>query len=298
MKGSRIALAAPARSVSLKDLQPFMEFCHSQQWEVVYESPFEGEGFFAGPDEHRKNILQQYLDDERVGAIWIARGGHGVSRIWPELKWEGFRRYPKWIVGFSDATPLLWGAVYQGVVAVHGPVAAQIPHRVHPEALHRLIGLLRREEIASLRWQRRPWYAWQKGTAQGHLLGGNLSLLATLAGTSLDYRHFAKSSLLFAEEVGEYYYRLDRLLWHLRNAGWFARAQGVIVGALSDLRDDEDAPFSRTLKEMVEDAVKKHPGPVAMGLPIGHVAENNPFPVGAWARLIVREEEAILIPET
>jgi len=299
-KGSRVALVAPARCVKAKDLQPFRDFCGQQGWEAVYESETlsGGDGFFAGRDKDRIKILQQFLDDERVKAIWVVRGGHGVSRVWPEIDWKGFRRYPKWLIGFSDATPLLWGAVYQGVVAVHGPVAVQIPHRVHPKALDRLLRLLQGEGVPPLSWEWRPWYAWREGIAQGHLLGGNLSLLSTLTGTSLDYRHFDRPALLFVEEVGEYYYRLDRLLWHLRNAGWFERPRGILVGALSDLMDDEDLPFSKSLREIVEDVTQKHPGPIAMGLPAGHVAENNPLPVGAWASLIVREKQALLIPET
>ena len=295
-KGSRIALVAPARGVKLRDLQPFLDFCSQQGWEAIYESEAlsGGDGFFAGQDKDRRKVLQEFLDDERIGAIWVARGGHGVSRVWPEIDWKGFRRYPKWIIGFSDATPLLWGAVYQGVVAVHGPVAVQMPHRVHPEALSRLLGLLQGEGMPPLSWEWRPWYAWREGRAQGHLLGGNLSLLATMAGTSLDYRYLDRPALLFIEEVGEYYYRLDRLFWHLRNAGWFERSQGIIIGALSNLMDDEDLAFSKSLREIVEDVTQKHPGPVAMGLPAGHVAENNPLPVGAWASLIVQQGQALL----
>jgi len=294
--GSRIALVAPSRQVLPAELEPFFQFCKAQRWQLVFEPAnlYASDGFFAGTDAHRRKILQEFLDDSRIEAIWIVRGGHGSSRIWPALRWEGFRRYPKWVIGFSDATPLLWGAVFQGVVALHGPVAVQVPHRLTKAALERLINLLQGKDLLPLRWRRQPWHAWQKGTAEGYLLGGNLSLLSTLVGTPLDYHYFKKPALLFWEEVGEYSYRLDRLLWHLRNAGWLHQSRGLLIGAHSALSDDEARPFSRTLREMVGDLTKDFEGPVAMGVPAGHVAENYPLPLGASSCFTVEEGEALL----
>ncbi len=289
-----MALVAPARAVKPEDIRPFLEFGRMQGWQIKYETDIAERGFFAGDDAHRTSVLQQVLDDPQIDAIWVVRGGHGVSRIWPNLNWKGFQQHPKWIIGFSDATPLLWGAAYQGVVAIHGPVATQVPNKVHPDALDRLLCLLHGKSLPPLRWARLPWYAWRRGTAEGHLLGGNLSLLSTLAGTNLDYHHFDKPALLFGEEVGEYCYRLDRLLWHLRNAGWLRKAQGLIIGALSDLLDDEDRPFGQSLKEIVETVGADAAGPLVMGLPAGHILENSPLPVGPRAHLIVEEARATL----
>jgi len=295
-KGSAIALVAPARRVAPEEIQPFLDFCQTQGWKVIYDNQnlFIQDGFFAGSDTHRLRTLQAALDDDRIAAVWMARGGHGVSRIWPQLSWAGFQKAPKWLIGFSDGTPLLWGAAYAGVVALHAPVAAYIPHRTNVESINRLLGFLRGETFSPLRWARRSWYAWQAGQAQGHLLGGNLSLLTTLTGTDLDYQRFVQPSLLFWEEVGEYYYRLDRLTWHLRNAAWLSKAQGIAVGHLSNLLDDQELPFSRTPKEILREATATCLGPVAMGLPVGHVAENFPLPVGAWSTLRVTEVEATL----
>ncbi len=93
------------------------------------------------------------------------------------------------------------GAVFAGVVALHGPVAVQVPHRLTKAAPGSVwMASLRGEDPLPLRWRRQPWHAWQKGTAEGYLLGGNLSLLSTLVGTSLDYRHFGRPALLFWEE--------------------------------------------------------------------------------------------------
>ncbi len=294
--GSRVALVAPARRVQPADLQPFMEFVRRQGWSLVFqpEALYAQDGFFAGSDKHRLDRLQAALDDPDLGAIWLARGGHGLSRLWPKLRWDRFVSHPKWIIGFSDGTPLLWAAARQGVVALHAPVAAYIPHRTAPEALNRLLRLLRGEPLPPILWRRQPWYAWQIGQAQGRLWGGNLSLLATLAGTPLDFSHDKNAALLFFEEVGEYAYRLDRLLWHLHNTGWFDQAAAVLVGTLSALLDDQDLPFSRTPKEMILDVLQACPKPFAMGLPSGHVAENYPLPIGATADFVVEARQAIL----
>lgn len=295
-RGSRIALVAASRRVYPSEVKPFLDFAKLQGWKVAYESAtlFAADGALAGSDALRLRTLQEALDAPEVRAIWFARGGYGSSRVWASLDWTGFRRYPKWLIGFSDVTPLLWGTVAQGVISLHAPVATYLPHRTHPEAINALLRLLRAEGTPyRVRWSRHPTYAWRSGVAQGAILGGNLSLLQTLCGTDLDLRQLSGAPILFWEEIGEYFYRLDRMSWHLRNAGWYAHAGGVLIGDVSQLYDEEDAPFGRTVGQIVRESAEGSV-PLAMGLPVGHCQHNYPLPLGAIADLKVSESEAQL----
>ncbi|MCS6789699.1 MAG: LD-carboxypeptidase [Bacteroidia bacterium] len=295
-RGDTILLVASSRRVEPAELRPFLEFARIQNWKIEYDpnTLYAKEGLLAGSDTQRLSVLQQALDDPKAKAIWFARGGYGSSRIWPLLSWEGFRAHPKWLIGFSDTTPFLWGAAKIGVVALHAPVAAYIPYRTSIQAVNQLLALLRGEEnYYTLTWSYRPWLAWRVGKAEGKLLGGNLTLLQSLCGTTLDLKLWREPILLFWEEVGEYFYRLDRMSWHLRNAGWYDQSTGVMIGSLTLMREDEDFPFGRSADAIVRESVGKNI-PLVMGMPIGHTQENYPVPVGAWAELEVREEGARL----
>lgn len=295
-RGDTVALVAASRRVTPAEMRPFIEFARLQGWRLLYEESalYASEGILAGSDDGRLQVLQAALDAPDVRAIWFVRGGHGSSRIWPRLHWEGFQKYPKWLIGFSDVTPFLWGAVWAGVVALHAPVAALVPHRTHIEAVNQLLAFLRGDiSLYRLSWKRKPDYAWRPGQATGTLLGGNLTLLQTLCGTSWDFLRYPQPVLLFWEEVGEYYYRLDRMSWHLRNAGWYEKAQGLMIGGLSFMREDEDLPFGRSPAQIVAESTTPLT-PLAMGLPVGHTFINWPMPVGASARLLVTTDEAHL----
>ncbi|MEN3040086.1 MAG: LD-carboxypeptidase [Bacteroidia bacterium] len=292
---SRIALIAPSRSVRYADVESFLAFAIRHGWEVVYdESLFAHDGVLAGPDAHRLSQLQSALDSADIQAIWFVRGGHGVSRIWKRISWEGLSRYPKWLIGFSDITPLLWGAAKAGVISLHAPVAVQIPYKVSSIALSYLLRILTSESFDfTLSWPWQPWYAWRQGAVSGRLLGGNLSLLQTLCGTALDIKEWNENPILFWEEVGEYVYRIDRLSWHLSNAGWYERAKALLVGGLTNIQDNEDIPFGKSLKEVIWESANTNL-PLAMGLPIGHLMNNMPLPVGADASLVIEERRAYL----
>ncbi|MCX7606687.1 MAG: LD-carboxypeptidase [Bacteroidia bacterium] len=295
-RGDRVALIAASRRVTPAEIRPFLAFAQLQGWKIEYEEKnlYASDGLLAGSDNHRLQLLQSAIEDPTLRAIWFARGGYGSSRIWPQLSWSTLQRYPKWLIGFSDVTPFLWAAARVGVVALHAPVAAYLPHKTHIEAINRLLEILRGEtQEYVLSWDRKPWYSWRPGEAQGHLLGGNLTLLQSLCGTTLDLSHWEGSPLLFWEEIGEYYYRLDRMTWHLHNAGWYDRSVGLLVGDLSYLRDDEDIPFGRSPKEIVDESTNSL-APVAMGLKVGHSFQNFPLPVGVQAYLSVTENNATL----
>lgn len=93
--------------------------------------------------------------------------------------------------------------------------------------------------------------------------------------------------ILFIEDLDEYLYHLDRMMQGLKRSGVFKNLAGLIVGGMSDMRDNtvefgfkSDNPFGKTPQEIILDAVSDCNFPVVFDFPAGHVLENNPLILG------------------
>ena len=72
--GSKIALVAPARKVTLDDITFAIEYIKNKGFVPVYdERLFLADNQFAGNDEERAAVLQSYLDDSDIDAIMCVR---------------------------------------------------------------------------------------------------------------------------------------------------------------------------------------------------------------------------------
>jgi muramoyltetrapeptide carboxypeptidase len=290
--GARIALVAPAGPLLEKDdLTRAGALCRALGYEPVL-SPGAGRhyGYLAGTDRERLEELNAALADPAIDAVWCIRGGYGTTRILHQVDFAALARRPKALVGYSDITALLIGAVVRaGVVAFHGPVArAAMPafSRAHFErVLARAepagrLGRLPQPDVLLPRENRIVTLA--GGTAEGPLFGGNLSLLQCLLGTP--FCPDMDGAILFLEDVGEDLYRVDRMLAHLRAAGALDRLAGVAIGRFTEL-ERRGADGALGLEEVLETYLLPLGIPVAHGFPVGHIDDQWTLPLGVRARL-------------
>ncbi|HJL01191.1 MAG TPA: LD-carboxypeptidase [Polyangiaceae bacterium LLY-WYZ-15_(1-7)] len=273
-QGAVLRLVAPAGPFDRAAFERGVAFLR-ERYELRYdEGIFAREGFLAGDDERRVAELRAALADPDASAIVAARGGYGATRLLPMLDPREVRRARKPLVGFSDLTALhaLWARA--GVRSIHGPMVAWLGDADLParqawvdaiEGRHAPIEGLR--SLAA----RRP--------AVGALTGGNLAVLAALVGTP--YAPPLGGSVLFLEEIGEAPYRVDRMLTTLRQAGWFDRVAGVLVGDFACPRGKHDVD----VLDVVEERLAGLSVPVLAGVPSGHGEQNAPLPFGAVAAL-------------
>jgi muramoyltetrapeptide carboxypeptidase len=290
---SRIALLAPAGPLlDRDDLQRAGDLCralgHEPRLGAHAGSRY---GYLAGLDDDRLDDLNAALRDDRVDAVWCIRGGYGVTRILHGVDVDAFRRRPKPIIGFSDITALLNGLTRAAaVVTFHGPTARHPMTAFSRRQFERVLGstdaagrLERLPMPPDILVPRTPRIATiVRGRAEGHLVGGNLTLLQCLVGTP--WQPDFDGALLFLEDVGEDLYRVDRALSHLRLAGLLDRLAGVIVGQFTDLKrttSDGGLGFDEVLASYLEPLKL----PTAMGFPIGHVDDQWTVPIGVRARL-------------
>jgi muramoyltetrapeptide carboxypeptidase len=273
--GSLLAIVAPSGPFDPERFRLGLDWLTSRYRVRHDESIFERTGYLAGSDERRIGELRAAIEDPEVEAILCARGGYGATRLLPALDPESVARANKVLVGFSDVSALhaLWARA--GVRSIHAPMVASLA--VSSEAV-------REEWIRTLEARERP-ESWKvqvlaPGQAEGRLFGGNLSVLASLAGTP--FAPPLDGCLLFLEDVGERPYRIDRMLTTLRQSGWLGRCSGFILGEFTDGDPGDDGV---TLEQVVRDRLGDLGVPVVAGFPAGHIDHNEPLTFGALARI-------------
>jgi muramoyltetrapeptide carboxypeptidase len=266
-KKDKIAIVAPAGKISKEKVGVAVSIIKEWGFEVIPgDHLFNDHYQYASTDNERLNDLQQALNDESVRAILFARGGYGIIRIIDRLDFSAFKKNPKWLIGFSDIT-ILHSHIHRNfkIQTIHGPMAAGLTHQASADSLGKvLFG-------EKLKYKIKTHPLSRKGKSKGILVGGNLAILCSLIGSSSDID--TKGKILFIEDVGEYLYRIDRMMWQLKRTGKLSHLKGLIVGGMTDMKDNETS-FGKTAYEIVSEAVIEYDYPVCFGFPAGHQEEN------------------------
>lgn len=235
---------------------------------------FEKDRYLAGNDARRLAEFRRGWEDDRLKAVFAARGGYGAMRLLPQLRFDAAKAKP--LVGFSDLTAFHCPLQAAGVRSLHAAVVTQLGRQT-PDAHQRLFELLESPKPPE------PLHAKEMlvpGTVEGPLLGGNLSVLTRLLGTP--FMPPLKGAVLLLEDVGERPYRLDRMWTHLKLAGVFNQVAGVALGTFSGC---EEKGADYTSSQVLADLARETGLPCALGFPIGHEDDNQPVPLGARVRL-------------
>ena len=289
--GARVALVAPAGPLrDRQDLDRSIANVSSFGWTAVPgDYVLERDGYLAGSDDHRLADLNRFLRDDSVDAIWCIRGGYGMMRLLEGVDYEALTRRPKTIIGYSDITAL-HAAVGRrcGLVSYHGATARA-----------QLTDMTRRSLAAMLG---EPWAAFtiaepsmtplKRGTARGRLVGGNLALVAALAGTP--FMPDLDGAILLLEDVNEAVYRIDRMLMQLWLSGALRGIAAVAFGSFTEIPDDP-ANAERPLERVLEEFAARCGVPCVSGFPMGHIDHQNTYPLGAKATLSA--DEGVLVIE-
>lgn len=290
-KGDTVAVVATARKHLQDDFKATTELLQSWGLHVKIGSSI-GLDYhqLAGTDEQRAQDLQDMLNDDSVKAIWCARGGYGSIRLLKHLNWNKFEQNPKWLIGFSDVTVLHQKIQSLGIQSIHGIMTVNIP-RATPEAKQTLRKALF-GEVLSYEIPSHPKN--KAGKVQGTLVGGNLSLIYSLAGTPMDLR--GEDLILYIEDLDEYLYHVDRMMMQLEYKGLLKQLKGLVVGSMTKMKDN-DIPWGKDALEIIEDAMKPYAIPVIYHFPAGHIPDNRALIFGSKVVLEVNSESAKLVFE-
>ncbi len=259
-------------------------------------------GNYAGSVQQRLADLHAMFADLEVKMIWPIRGGSGCISLLSQLDYALIRRNPKILLGYSDITALHL-AIHNrtGLVTFHGPVASSTLADYPREHMMAVLTDPRPSYTIPMapenvvKAQTMPHFGIRTvtaGVATGPLLGGNLSIVAALAGTP--YAADFRDSLLFLEEVDEAPYRLDRWMTQLDLSTGFAHAAGVIVGVCEDCAPQEGRR-SLSLDQTFDQHLQPLTIPAVTGYSIGHIRHQFTVPIGVRARLDTAAQTVTLL---
>lgn len=237
---------------------------------------------YAATDSQRLEDLQNALDNPEISCILCARGGYGAIRIVDNLNFTQIKKHPKWVVGFSDITVLHSAFQNAGIASIHGPMAKSISNDDFIAAKY----LFQALENNNLEYNFKNHFLNKTGKVKSLLTGGNLSVLAGLLGTP--YMPDLKNKILLIEDLNEYLYKLDRIMWSFKLAGIFKQIKGLVVGGFTDMLDN-DNPFGKNAYEIIAEHVNEYNYPIAFNFSVGHILGNHSVVMGAEAELCVDE---------
>jgi muramoyltetrapeptide carboxypeptidase len=286
-QSSKIAIVAPARCVTPDEMAYGIQWLKEQGFVPVYDDRlFAEHHIFAGDDDFRAAVFQEYLDNEEIEAIWLARGGYGGIRIIDKLDFTKFQQHPKWIAGFSDSTVIHGKLQRLGIPSLHAPMPFYFTNKTE-EAKKSLFNALTGKP---LRYDLPTNPLNRLGEMEGEIVGGNLSVLMGINGSDIFPETDGK--ILFIEEVDEYIYHIDRMMRGLKRAGKLANLKGLIVGGLTQIHDNAH-PFGQTVEEVIAEVVKDYDYPLCFGFPAGHFDDNRVMVLGQKASIRITSEMAV-----
>lgn len=286
-KGAKIAIASPARFITESELETSLQYLKDKGFIPVYdERLFTASGQFAGSDELRANVLQSYLDRHDIDAILCARGGYGTIRIIDKLNFDAFSKNPKWIVGYSDITVLHGKLQSLGFESLHATMPINFNDNTEA-ALSSLIIALTKQQL-SYEITGSPLNI--QGEAEAELVGGNISVLYSMLGSSSFPDTYGK--ILFLEDLDEYLYHIDRMMFALERAGKLNNIKGLIVGGLTDMHDNK-IPFGKTAEQIILERIADKDIPVCFNFPAGHINDNRAIILGKTTKLTVTDNVSV-----
>ncbi len=258
---------------------------------LVGKNVLKRDGVFAGTDAERLADFQSAIDNPEVKAIWALRGGYGAIRIIDKIDFSSLHKNSKLLIGFSDITVFHNQWQLLGLPCIHGIMPVQFAKnktetQTGLESLRKaMMGEQLDYDIQGSKYN-------QIGTASGILTGGNLTLIQNLIGTP--YHVKTKGKILFIEDVGEYMYRLDRLLYSLKLSGFFKDIKGLILGGFNEMKES-DTPFGKTIEQMILEVTKGTDYPILFDFPAGHFPDNRALILGTKIQLSVADSYSKII---
>lgn len=290
-KGDTIAIVSTARKNIEDNLKPTIDLLEGWGLHVKLGKTI-GLDYYqlAGTDDQRAADFQEQMDNPNIKAIWCVRGGYGTVKMLDKLDFTKFKQNPKWIIGFSDVTVLHSHLNNMGIESIHGTMPVAIP-RATDEAKNSLCAALFGDKLQySLDCDALN----HNGTAKGELVGGNLSILYSLLGspTAVD----CNDKILFIEDLDEYLYHVDRMMMNLKRNGYLSGLKGIIVGAMTEMKDNE-IPWGRNALEIIEDTVKGLDIPIIYNFPAGHIRDNRALIFGSQVSMEVTAQGSKVVFE-
>jgi muramoyltetrapeptide carboxypeptidase len=236
-----------------------------------------------------KGLYDCWLDDS-IDMIISSRGGYGSAQLLDEIDWKklSVRRVP--LLGYSDITALHL-AMYKHNTGI--PVIApmgedffkilddEVTFSSFEQVMNKAMEVNQNPSkiiIEQKFFANMPEESLKKvkiikaGRVIGNIIPVNLTTFASIIGTP--YMPDLTGAIILFEDINEELYKIDRLLTHIKQAGFFARFAGVAFGNFRNCGNDSGRNH---LFAKFADYVN---GPVISGVSFGHCSPTLSFILG------------------
>lgn len=281
LPGDTIGIFAPSSWVERDDIERSTAFLEQRGYHVfIHPQTYERFNQSAGTHLQKALAFQGLWQRDNIDAIWAAGGGNRCLHLLETINFKPLIKKPKSLIGFSDVTALLNATfAHTDIVTFHGTVFKNLHKHKHRD--HILDVLAQKEPITYPMTTENVLY---KGQAQGHLIGGNLSIFQYLTHMMKAQTPFYENGILFLEDCNEELSRIDRMLLHLRNIGVFNSINALILGQFTPT-PESGTPFGYTLKDIIAEHTDGLDIPIIHDMPFGHGDDLYCFPIGAQASI-------------
>ncbi len=295
-QNSKIRLIAPAGPIKQEKLHNAQSKLSSMGFEcsftdrILHQHPY-----LAGSDENRLLDLHEAFEDNSINAILCIRGGYGTTRIIDKIDYSLIKRNPKIFIGYSDITALL-NSIWQktGLVCFHGVMGSSTFTEYTKQQLTNLLN----NNISEITtFDKDAIKVLKKGKIRGNMVGGNLAIVNSLIGT--DYEIDFTDKIAFFEDIGEDFYKIDRMITQLLLTKSFKKSAGIILGTFNKCKhyngELEDKTIS--LNDIFVERFKDLDIPIISGFSFGHVDNQAIFPIGINVELDTDNAHTIKLRE-
>jgi muramoyltetrapeptide carboxypeptidase len=252
-------------------------------------------GFFAGSTVERHAALKEALTESDTRAIFCSRGGYGSNYLLEGLSVA--LTAPKMLLGFSDMTSLqvfLWQQF--GWITFYGPmVAAGLDKGADSQEGYDSSSFTRATTETKQGWTvpLAGSEALTRGSVDGTLLGGCLTLIETTLGTPWELD--THGAILILEDRGMKPWQVDRALMHLKQAGKLRGVSGVVLG---DFPECEGPAGTEAVMDVARRILGAMGFPLVWGAAVGHTKRPAlTLPLGVRAQLKADETPRLEILE-
>jgi len=277
-RGEKIGILSPSSPIKDKELKNGIDLIRKEGFSVELSKNIFSSyrlSYMAGSPEKRAEDINSFFLRKDIKAIICVRGGYGSMRILEYIDYELIRKNPKIFVGYSDVTAILSAILERSnLLTFHGPMIKDLIS-LDPMYLRQFWDMLRGKYREEIRLE--DAYTVVPGKAKGILFGGNLSTISHLIGTQ--FLPSLRNIVLFLEDVNEPYYKIDRMITHLRLSGFFENVRGLILGIFKGCGKMD------IIEKIVLDIISELRIPILSRFHIGHLEKNTILPIGIKVEL-------------
>ena len=304
---STIGITAPSSGVGmqLEDYEKSMKQLKERFKRIIETDNVRSEMDVSSSPEERADQLDELVNNDKVEAILCATGGDFLTDMLPYINYDNIGKHPKWIMGYSDPTNLLYTVTtILDIATIYGHNAGTFDseelHTSQKIALDCLKGnILHQESYDYYETDREgrvngnynltepvKWTCNQEEAAfEGRILGGCIDCLKYLPGTPYDYtesfvENYKNDGIIwyfdvFSMSAEDFYLTL----FQLKQSSWFQYTKGVLVGRILFPSNTTSMTYEEALLKIFIDV------PIIMNADIGHIAPKMTLINGSYAHV-------------